>query len=58
MIKTNLIVAVDSEWGISKQNIIPWKIKEDVNFFNDVTKRQYNHQQNAICIHAMVLLSC
>ena len=36
-----LIVAVDIKNGISRNNIIPWKIKEDSNFFQDVTKRQY-----------------
>jgi len=39
--KVNLIVAVDKFWGISKQGKIPWKIKEDSNFFQDVTKREY-----------------
>lgn len=48
-LRTNLIVAVDSEWGISKQNCIPWKLKEDSNFFNDVTKRQYiKNKPNAV----------
>ena len=47
--KTNLIVAVDSDWGISKQNNIPWRLKEDSNFFNDVTKRQYEKNKlNAV----------
>ena len=36
-----LIVAVDINNGISKNGLIPWKIKEDSNFFQDVTKRQY-----------------
>ena len=36
-----LIVAVDINNGISKKGLIPWKIKEDSNFFQDVTKRQY-----------------
>jgi dihydrofolate reductase/thymidylate synthase len=47
-IKTNLIVAVDSNWGISKNNQIPWSIKEDSNFFQDVTKRCYiGNKKNA-----------
>lgn len=37
--RINLIVAVDSKGGISKDNEIPWEIKEDMNFFQDVTKR-------------------
>lgn len=40
-IKTNLIVATDLQWGISKKGLIPWRIKEDSNFFLDVTKREY-----------------
>lgn len=39
--KVNLIIAVDSDWGISKEGKIPWKIMEDINFFQDVTKREY-----------------
>ena len=47
--RINLIVAVDSKWGISKQNNIPWKIKEDSCFFQDVTKRSYDpNKKNAI----------
>lgn len=37
----SLIVAVDKNGGISKNGVIPWKIKEDTNFFMDVTKREY-----------------
>jgi dihydrofolate reductase len=33
----NLIVACDSKYGISKNNSIPWKIKQDMNYFNSVT---------------------
>ena len=44
-----LIVAVDIRNGISRDNIIPWKIKEDSNFFQDVTKRQYiKGKENAV----------
>src|SRR6187431_430015 len=38
---TSIIVAVDKNGGISKDCMIPWKIKQDVDFFMDVTKRQY-----------------
>lgn len=48
--KTNLIVATDSKWGISKQNNIPWNIKEDSNFFADVTKRQYEKNKLNVVI--------
>ncbi len=40
-IRTTLICAIDSNSGISKNSTIPWKIKEDTNFFQDVTKREY-----------------
>jgi dihydrofolate reductase / thymidylate synthase len=40
---TSLIVAIDNQKGISKNGIIPWQIKEDVQFFIDVTKREYKH---------------
>ena len=47
--RTNLIVAIDSTFGISKNNIIPWKIKEDMNFFQDVTRRTYvPDEQNVV----------
>ena len=45
-----LIVAVDLNNGISREGQIPWKIKEDVNFFQDVTKRSYEGKKNAIII--------
>jgi len=37
----SLIVAIDKNNGISRNGLIPWHIKEDINFFMDVTKRQY-----------------
>lgn len=45
--KINLIVAVDSKGGISKNGEIPWDIKEDMNFFQDVTKRNYTQNGTA-----------
>ena len=48
-IKVTLIVAVDSKYGISKNNSIPWRIREDMLFFQDVTKRPYmNNRMNAL----------
>ncbi len=41
MQKFSLIVAHDSNYGISKDNAIPWIVKEDVHFFADITKREY-----------------
>ncbi|QKF93754.1 bifunctional dihydrofolate reductase/thymidylate synthase [Fadolivirus algeromassiliense] len=48
--RTNLIVAVDSNWGISKQNSIPWMIKEDSTFFQDVTKRVHAKDKKNVVI--------
>lgn len=39
--EVSLIVAVDENWGISKNGEIPWKFIEDTHFFQDVTKREY-----------------
>lgn len=39
--RINLIVAYDSKKGISKNGHIPWDIKEDSNFFQDVSSREY-----------------
>ena len=39
--RINLIVAYDTKKGISKDGKIPWDIKEDSNFFQDVTSREY-----------------
>jgi dihydrofolate reductase / thymidylate synthase len=49
--RVNLIVAVDSRWGIAKNGRIPWDIKEDKNFFTDVTKRIYGENK----MNAMIL---
>lgn len=38
MFPIEVIVAVDAKDGISKNNVIPWQIKEDSDFFSDVTK--------------------
>jgi len=46
--KIALIVAVDINNGISKNGEIPWKIKEDSTFFQDVTKRKYEDKKNAV----------
>jgi len=37
----NLIVAMDSNGGISRMGNIPWKIPEDMNFFRDVSQNEY-----------------
>ena len=35
--KFNIILASDANYGISKQNNLPWKISEDLKYFNKVT---------------------
>ena len=47
--RINLIVAVDSKFGISRKGIIPWRFKQDGLFFADVTKRVYQKdKKNAV----------
>jgi len=49
----NLIVAVDSNHGISRNGAIPWNIQPDMNFFQDVTTRKYvPDKQNIIIMGA------
>ena len=55
--RINLIVAVDSKWGISNKGLIPWRIKEDSAFFQDVTKREYiKGKKNVIILCIFFLL--
>jgi dihydrofolate reductase / thymidylate synthase len=55
----SLIVAIDKNGGISKNGVIPWKIKEDMNFFIDVTKRQYiKGLPNVLIMGKNTWLSC
>ena len=35
--KFSIILATDSNYGISKNNQIPWNIKEDMKFFKEIT---------------------
>lgn len=45
----DLIVATDMKCGISKNNRIPWSIKEDYKHFNDITTKMYiKNKINAI----------
>lgn len=56
---TSLIVAIDKNNGISKDGLIPWHIKEDVNFFIDVTKRQYvTGLKNVLIMGKHTWISC
>ena len=55
---TSIIVAVDKNGGISKDGVIPWHIKEDVQFFMDVTKRSYNGLKNVLIMGKNTWLVC
>ena len=46
----SLIVAIDNNGGISKkgENTLRWDIKLDTQFFQDVTKRDYNGKKNIL----------
>lgn len=44
----SLIVAVDNNFGISKNNAIPWNYKEDYNYFMDVSSRVYKEGKNVL----------
>ena len=39
----SIIVAVDSNYGIGKDNKLPWKIKEDLKHFSQTTKGEGNN---------------
>lgn len=56
--KICLIIATDHKYGIGKNGIIPWDIKEDMIFFQDVTKRVYiPNKKNAVIIGKNTWLS-
>jgi dihydrofolate reductase/thymidylate synthase len=56
---TSIIVCVDKNGGISKGGLIPWKIKEDMSFFIDVTKRKYvKNLPNLLIMGKNTWLSC
>jgi dihydrofolate reductase/thymidylate synthase len=44
----NLIVCTDLKGGISKNGVIPWKIKEDYDFFRDTITRKIHNKSNII----------
>lgn len=41
--KFNIILASDINYGISKNNLLPWKISEDLKFFNKITTNNPNN---------------
>jgi dihydrofolate reductase/thymidylate synthase len=44
----NLVVCVDNQFGIAKNGEIPWKIKEDSDYFRDLIRTKYNGKPNVI----------
>jgi dihydrofolate reductase/thymidylate synthase len=44
----NLIVCVDNNFGIAKNGDIPWKIKEDSDYFKDLIKTKVDGKSNVI----------
>ena len=46
--KFNIVVCVDNNYGIAKNGDIPWKIKEDSDYFRDLIKFKYNGKPNVI----------
>ena len=55
----SLIVCIDKQGGISKNGVIPWRIKEDNNFFVDVTRRIYGtHKKNGMVMGKNTWLQC
>lgn len=44
----NIIVCVDINMGISKNGVIPWKNKIDMDFFKDITTKTTNNKINAV----------
>jgi len=46
--KFNVILASDINYGISKNNLLPWKISEDLKFFNKITTSSSNNKQNIV----------
>lgn len=35
----DLVLASTDKWGIGKNNEVPWKIKEDMKFFKNLTTK-------------------
>ncbi|MFA5829473.1 MAG: dihydrofolate reductase [Candidatus Gracilibacteria bacterium] len=47
--KFSLVVAVDQEFGIGKNNTMPWRLPSDLKYFSDVTTGvQYQQKTNAV----------
>lgn len=44
--KINLIVAHSKNYGIGKNNMLPWKYKSDMKFFRETTSKKNTHFKN------------
>ena len=44
----NLVVCIDNKGGIAKNGEIPWKIKEDSDYFRDLIRTKHNGKPNVI----------
>lgn len=57
LLNMSLIVAIDNQGGIAKEGVIPWSIQNDLLFFLDVTKRNYNNKRNILIMGKNTYLS-
>ncbi len=48
MKKFSLIAAADEEMGIGKNNTLPWRIKQDLAYFHDVTSKAEVGKKNVV----------
>ncbi|VDM31788.1 unnamed protein product [Hydatigera taeniaeformis] len=55
--RLNIIAAVASNGGIGKENKVPWRIREDMAFFNRITSTSREGKTNAIIIGRRTWLS-
>lgn len=58
MLEINCIVCVDVKYGIEKNNMISWKIIEDIQYFNKIiTQNDYIDSKNSIIMGKNTYLS-
>lgn len=44
----NIVVCIDSNFGIAKDGMIPWKVKEDSDYFRDLIRMKTYNKPNVI----------
>lgn len=44
----SIIVAVDRDYGIGKDDVLPWRLPGEIAHFKDVTTAHYNEHHNAV----------